>query len=277
MADLDELLRQASELRTRGWSFRPIEDRWQRGRTSWEFSEIARADLPPSADLLDLGTGGGELLASVLAAIDPPPRRVYATEGYPPNLPVARARLSGAGVEVLPTRDDLRIPLPARSVDRVIDRHEAFDAAEVRRVLRPGGRFVTQQVGGANYVELSDWFGTEPAPARNRVDSAETLADEVERAGLPVVRTGEATYPERFLDVGALVFFLRMAPWEVPGFSVERFRPQLAALHAEVERTGSLTVTAHRLLVVAERPRLSRAGTARTAGRGRAGRRSSGS
>jgi hypothetical protein len=46
--------------------------------------------------LLDLDTGGGELLA----ASAPLPRRTIATEGWAPNVPVARDRLSPLGVEV---------------------------------------------------------------------------------------------------------------------------------------------------------------------------------
>lgn len=44
------------------------------------------------------------------------------------------------GVDKLPFKDS--------SFDVVANRHESFDVGEVYRVLRPGGYFVTQQVGG---------------------------------------------------------------------------------------------------------------------------------
>jgi hypothetical protein len=47
--------------------------------------EHVRACLEPRHSLLDMGTGGGELLASMAPLPD-----VWATEGYPPNVPIAR-------------------------------------------------------------------------------------------------------------------------------------------------------------------------------------------
>ncbi len=41
----------------------------------------------------------------------------------------------------------------------MLDRHEAYVAAEVLRVMRPGGRFLTQQVDGRNFPETQAIFG----------------------------------------------------------------------------------------------------------------------
>jgi len=38
----------------------------------------------------------------------------------------------------------------------VINRHESFSASEVFRVLKPGGIFVTQQVGGY-FAKIIEW------------------------------------------------------------------------------------------------------------------------
>lgn len=237
----------------RGWSFDWIRDRWEVPATPWDLAAIVREGLGPDSVLLDLGTGGGEFLRSVLAALPARPKEVYATEGYAPNLAFARAELEPLGVRVLPVGSDRKLEVPDGSVDRVLARHEAFDAREVARVLRPGGRFVTQQVGGRNHRELSELLGRAPEPAVNRVDSAAALAEEVARAGVVVELAREAVATERVRDVGALVYFLRAAPWEVPGFSVRRFRPALEGIHARIERTGALELTSHRLLVVGRR------------------------
>lgn len=37
----------------------------------------------------------------------------------------------------------------------IINRHESFDIEEVRRILKPNGIFITQQVGGKNNEILS--------------------------------------------------------------------------------------------------------------------------
>lgn len=42
--------------------------------------------------------------------------------------------------------------------DIIISRHEAFDIDEVYRLLKPNGLFITQQVGGLNNKELSQFL-----------------------------------------------------------------------------------------------------------------------
>ncbi len=233
-----------------GWDTSPVRDRWREPGPPWSYRRMARARLRRVASAIDLGTGGGELLASLA----PFPPRMFATEGYPPNVPLARRRLRPLGVEVLLVRGDLVIPRPDASLDLVLDRHEAFDPREVHRVLRPGGTFLTQQVGGRNYAELGRIFGVDSAPATNRLTDARALASEISEAGLRVVATREARYAARFLDLAALVWFLRFAPWEVPGFSVDRDRTALRRVQRRIDRTGALRLTAHRILVVARRP-----------------------
>ncbi|MGA7476785.1 MAG: SAM-dependent methyltransferase, partial [Thermoplasmata archaeon] len=93
-----------------------------------------------------------------------------------------------------------------------------------------------------------------PPRPTNQISSSVELAEEIAGAGLAIDCTKEATYADEFLDIGALVFYLRMIPWEVPGFSVDRHRLPLWEIYEEIERVGSFRVTTHRLLVVAQRP-----------------------
>jgi SAM-dependent methyltransferase len=251
MADeFERRLREGATLPFSGWDFSPIAARWRVGSPPWDFASLLRDKMRTATSMVDLGTGGGEFLASLA----PLPRNSFATEGYAPNVELARRRLSPLGVRVIAIGRDLRIDLPDRSVDLVADRHEEFSAAEVLRVLRPGGWFVTQQVGVRNHAELDERFAADTGPPGNDVTNATRLAAEVSAAGLVVERADEAFYSEEFLDVGALVFYLRAIPWEFPHFSVDRDREALRAIDAEIRRTGSFRVTAHRLLVTARRP-----------------------
>ena len=234
-----------------GWDATPVRDRWHEPGPPWSYARRARVRLRRVSSALDLGTGGGELLASLA----PLPRRTYATEGYAPNVPVARHRLVPLGVRVLRANASRHLPLPDASVELVLDRHEAFDPSEVRRVLAPGGTFLTQQVGRSNYREIARAFGTSAEPPINRVESARALADEIAAAGLEVIERREARYRASFRDVGAVVWFLRFAPWEVPGFSVDRDRAALRRIDRTIRSVGRFSLTGHRLLVEARRPR----------------------
>ncbi|MDQ2850226.1 MAG: class I SAM-dependent methyltransferase [Actinomycetota bacterium] len=92
------------------------------------------------------------------------PLRLTATEGWAPNLDVARNALTPCGIDLAryDSEHDQRMPMQDESFDLVMARHESYNAEEVARVLRAGGIFLTQQVHGQDVPELYDWFGGEP-------------------------------------------------------------------------------------------------------------------
>ena len=92
------------------------------------------------SSLLDIGTGGGEFLSSLA----PLPKIVYATEGYEPNIPIARKRLEPLGVKVYKVDSDENLPFD-NSFDLVINRHDRILKKRYIEYLK-GGIFVTQQV-----------------------------------------------------------------------------------------------------------------------------------
>jgi hypothetical protein len=75
-----------------------------------------------------------------------------------------------------------------------------------------------------------------------------------ENAGL-VVHTMEVERPlTEFFDIGAVVYFLRLVPWIVPDFSVDKYREALRALHGGIQRDGAFATTASRMLIDARKP-----------------------
>jgi SAM-dependent methyltransferase len=226
-----------------GWDFSWLDGRRIVGATSWDYAAMARQEISEATSMLDLGTGGGE----VLAALAPLPPRSATTESYPPNVPIARRRLAPLGVDVIQTSEDGRLPFAAESFDLVLDRHEAFDAMEVTRVLRAGGVFLTQQVGGDHFAELHDALRAEPYPYRG-FDLAQGRAP-VDAAGLNITFAAEEWPVEEFLDIGAVVYYLRATPWQIPDFSVERYRDRLMELHKKIAREGSLRVRSHKFII----------------------------
>src|SRR3712207_1237511 len=98
-----------------------------------------------------MDTGGGALLSS----LRPPAPHTLATKGYAPNVPTARSRLDPLGIQVHKSEDADTLPLPDETFDLVVNRHEAYHPAEVRRGLRPGRRFIPQQVGGKDGLNFN--------------------------------------------------------------------------------------------------------------------------
>ncbi|MHB1909367.1 MAG: class I SAM-dependent methyltransferase [Nitrososphaerales archaeon] len=254
MKPFDELIAEAESLPFEGWDFSCLAGRLVESPAPWDYQKIVSGLLPGVDSLLDLGTGGGELLSSFA----PFPHYTVATEGYPPNVSVAKRKLQPLGMEVIETYCDDNDKLPQRgalpfrnsSIDLIVNRHESFIASEVFRVLKPSGRFVTQQVGGSYSPELREAFGVTESTTLTGWDLREAV-EQIEGAGFKVTDSQEATLETRFLDVGAVVYYLKALPYEIPGFSTKRYYGRLRELDQAIRRDESFRVTLPCFLVQA--------------------------
>jgi SAM-dependent methyltransferase len=252
--DYAALIHTAAETRISGWDFSSLAGRFTENTTSWSYRNLLLPHLTSASTVLDMGTGGGEFLASLPHVGAGTGARIVATEGYPPNLPVARERLSPLGIDVVDVDpvDEHDLPFPDNSFDLVLNRHESFAPREVARVLRPGGLFITQQVGGDNLCELNEALGAPRHPyASWRLDTAASLLAAV---GMEIIDQREEWPVGEFLDVGAVALYLRMAPWQIPDFSIDGYDETLRALHRRISADGSFQVRHHRFFVMCQAP-----------------------
>lgn len=257
MRSYAELIAEGGSVPTEGWDFGWFEGRATEERPPWGYARMlgermAALARQPGGAALDLQTGGGEVLASVPAA----PPVLVATECWPPNVAVARRRLAALGGRVVQmAAEDDDLPFLDETFDLVSSRHPVtvrWD--EVGRVLRPGGRYFSQDVGHGSVAELSEFMlGPLPAtegPTRDPRWSVRAA----ERAGLEITDLREFRGRMEFFDIAAVVHFLRKVIWIVPGFSVAAFDDRLRALHAQIEASGPFTATSVRFLIEARRP-----------------------
>lgn len=225
-----------------GWDFSYLTGRMIEGEPPWSYLDLAKAAVADAQDILDVATGGGEVFSSLA----PFPGRARAVEGYVPNLAVARRRLEPLGVEVFQGNTRSGMPFEDNAFDLVLSRHGGFRAAEMHRILQPGGTFLTQQVGGDNLADLTAAFGARLAYPDNTL---ERVCDELTALGCEVQLSEAWRGPARFHDVGALVYFLKAIPWVIEGFEVERDIDVLEALHRQLHSGGPLEFTYSRFLV----------------------------
>lgn len=234
-----------------GWDFSHISktDRMVDAPLTWSYASKILPRIRQAQSLLDMGTGGGEFLSS----LQPLPPYTCATEGYAPNIPVARQRLEPLGVTVYEISDDDRLPFASdNQFDLIINRHESYSPQEVLRTLKPGSQFVTQQVGNAIYKDINTLLG---APKHtqfahwNRAYAVKELAD----AGFVIREQLEDTPITRFYDVGAIVYYLKAIPWQIPDFSVERYLDKLLEIHQRIQRENFVDVRYPRFFIVGEK------------------------
>jgi SAM-dependent methyltransferase len=211
--------------------------------------------LSRASAVLDVQTGGGEVLAFALAEASTRPALTVATEGWPPNVAQATALLGPHGVPVVAAAEDAPLPFADGAFDLVVSRHPVrphWD--EIARVLRPGGTYFAQHVGPASVFELVEYFlGPQPEEVRGGRHPERERAD-AEAAGLEVVDLRAERLRMEFHDIGAVVHFLRKVVWMVPGFTVEAYEPRLRALHERILADGPFVAHSTRHLVEARKP-----------------------
>ncbi|MEU0310772.1 class I SAM-dependent methyltransferase [Streptomyces cyaneofuscatus] len=247
----EALVAEADSVSVDGWDFSWLEGRATEQRPSWGYARAMAGRLGEARAALDIQTGGGEVLA---AAPKLPPVTV-ATESWPPNIARATALLHPLGAVVVADADEPPLPFGDAAFDLVVSRHPVTTWwEEIARVLAPGGTYFSQQVGPASVFELVEFFlGPQPPEVRRGRDPEDARAA-AEAAGLEVVDVRLERLRTEFFDIGAVVYFLRKVIWMVPGFTVERYRPQLAALHRKIEEEGPFLAHTTRFLIEARKP-----------------------
>lgn len=244
METFEQLLAEAAAVPVEGWDFSWFGGRATEERPSWGYARMVAERMAGASAALDLQTGGGE----VLATVPQPPPVLVAVEAWRPNVAVAAGNLRPLGAAVVEAADAL--PFRDGVFDLVVSRHPVRTPwDEVARVLRPGGRFLSQQIGSGTNRELSEaMLGPLPPPGPQHF---EKLAAD---AGLTVVDLRAERLRVEFFDVAAVAYFLRKVVWTVPGFTIDRFRPRLREVHDRIGREGAFVSYSRRVLVEAVKP-----------------------
>ncbi len=245
MSDFDALVAEGESVPTAGWDFSWFDGRATEERPTWGYSRLLAEHMAGAGAALDVQTGGAEVLSRIPQA--PPVLR--ATESWPPNLEIARRNLAPLGGVVVEAQDEADLPFEDEAFDLVVSRHPTTVLwHEIARVLKPGGVYLSQGIGAGTNRELGEaMMGPLPAP----VDQG--IGESARAAGFEVVTLEHQSLRAEYHDIGAVVHFLRKVLWTVPGFTAERYRPQLAVLHDRIRSEGPFVSHARRYLVEARK------------------------
>jgi SAM-dependent methyltransferase len=245
----ERLLAEAAAVPVDGWDFSWFDGRASEQRPSWGYAGLMGRRMAVASAALDLQTGGGEVLARIPSV----PPTLCATESWPPNVRIARANLAPLGGSVVQAADGQPLPFRSGSFDLVVSRHPTVVPwDEIARVLRRGGRYLSQQIGiGSNRQLYEFLMGPQPHPEG---DGTERALRQLTAAGLVAEDLRHESLEVRFDDIAAVVVFLRKVIWTVPDFSVQRYRDRLADLHEQIQRTGPFVSHSQRVLVEAVKP-----------------------
>lgn len=121
----------------------------------WHYRQKVEDFLKPQSRILDMAPGDG----AFLLALRHPFAQTSVAESRPAALHRCEKKLAPLGVAVRQSAGDGTLPYDDDSFDLVLDRGALYAAGEVRRVLKPGGYFITEQAGGSDSLRLRRMLG----------------------------------------------------------------------------------------------------------------------
>ena len=250
---VNEAIRDVQSFKGWDFSFLTSSGRMVESPHKWNYENKVSPFLFGTETLLDIGTGGGE----VMARLQPLPELSYAVEDYPPNIKVAKGRLEPLGVKVVPINQysdppfgDL--PFEDNYFNLVINRHTGCTNAEVYRILKTGGYYITQQISGLTTINLQRILLSNESiqvPEWN----LEVATGRLKTCGFKIIEELEDVGYLRFFDVGAIVFHLIACPWTIEDFTIGKYRDRLLYLHKHIEQHGYFDMDYALLFVVAKK------------------------
>lgn len=244
----ESLLRDVEE-HFSGWDFSFVSEtgRMASGMISWSYGSMVIPLIRNAGSMLDMGTGGGELLSK----LQPFPPEVCATEGYAPNVPIAKKNLEPLGVRVEGITGDENLPFDTSQFDLILNKHESYSPSEVKRILSPDGIFLTQQVGGEDCNDINRALGA-PINKEFLHWNLNYAHKQLKEEGFDILLSQEEESFQRFYDIGALVYYLNAIPWQVHDFSVEKYREPLFQIHQSILDIGFFEVKQNRFILKAQ-------------------------
>ncbi|MEG1255323.1 class I SAM-dependent methyltransferase [Clostridium sp.] len=243
--ELKELWKKDEDMSFKGWDFSYLDNRWEDEKLPWEYEDILKKYINCDYKLLDMGTGGGEFLLS----LNHPHEKTSVTESWEPNAKLCKEKLSPLGICVCQVYDDNQLQFDDNSFDIIINRHESYSIKEIKRILKPNGIFITQQVGGKNNEILSKRLIENFVSEYSHITLNNAL-EEFKTNSFEILYKNEYFPYLHFYDVGAVVYFAKIIEWEFSGFSVDGCFEELCKMHEELKQKPYIESYEHRFIVV---------------------------
>ena len=156
-------------------------------------------------------------------------------------------------MKVFNTHAAIQLPFDDGAFDLVINRHGGILASEIHRILSAGGFFITQQVGEQNCIGLNEALQSKPEFSFSQY-TLDRAVKQLETSGLKILDRKEEFPATDFMDIGAVVYYLKAISWQVSDFTIEKYYDYLGEIHNTILEKGKFTVKAHRFYIEAQKP-----------------------
>ncbi|WP_050180467.1 class I SAM-dependent methyltransferase [Domibacillus robiginosus] len=194
--------------KTNGWNFSQLQVITE--GIEWDFYEEVTKRCRRSDILLDVGTGGGENVLKIassllfLVGIDLSGEMIGTAQSNLKNSNVSNVRFSEMSAA--------HLQFPDGFFDVVSSCHAPFVSAEIARVLKKGGTFLTQQVSEEDKVNIKTAFGRGQSFGELDGMLKEKYIKELKEAGFTKVQSFAYRATEYYQRPEDLIFLLKHTP-----------------------------------------------------------------
>jgi len=208
---LEELKHIASKVgKVKGWDFSRIRSGGE--PELWEYADVVRQYLKPTDKVLDIGTGGCEVFAS----LSPFFSQGIAIDHNPEMIEAAQRNIYSQPINNIAPKlmDGSNLQFGEGEFNVVLARHANAYAGEIVRVLCNDGYFIHQSVGPKGTSNILDAFGwTQHSFGPDYWHPVAELAEQFRRLGCHIMSIAESFVPVWFEDLESFIFWLISVPW----------------------------------------------------------------
>lgn len=233
-----------------GWDFSQIDSRMKSYGKKWNFTRILRDYVNKKTVLLDLGTGGGEMLLGIAPFV----KKAYGIDHSESMVKTAKNNLRKSLLKDVEFKfaDTKKIPFLDKSFDVVSCRHAPFYVKEVFRVMKPGGIFITQQVGEKDKQNIKKIFGRGQSFGEKAGTLMNHYVKELKYSGFKIIRRGIYNATEYYANMEDMIFLLRNTPI-IPDFDTKNDEKNLRKLEKKYGSKKGIKTNSYRFIIIAEK------------------------
>jgi len=234
-----------------GWDFSRIEKKTKVVGKKWKYIRVVKRYINKETILLDVGTGSGELLLEVAQFV----KKAYGIDYSRSMIKTARKNLAESRVSNVEFKlaDAKRIPFSKEYFDVVICRHSNFYPKEVFRVLKPGGVFITQQVGEKDKENIKKVFGRGQNFGKKVGALMNRYSRELKKAGFEILKKDTSNALEYYANMEDLIFLLKNTPI-IPNFNIKKDRKFLEEIERRYKTKQGIKTNSFRFLMICRKP-----------------------
>jgi len=231
-----------------GWDFSSLNVSEKGPRTN--YMNIVRKYSGLNKTLLDIGTGGGEIVLKLAQNF----KECMAFDKNLKKIQTAKKNLKNSGFDNVKffVADSDKINIENRSFDVIICRHAPFNPEEVLRLLKSGEIFITQQVSEGDKKNFKKLFGRGQCFDIPSGTLKKKYLKDLKSLGFRIIKQRTVNTTEYYKTMDDIIFLLSNSPI-IPDFDLEKDENKLKELEKKFKTKDGIRTNSERFIIIASK------------------------